>query len=121
MNSELFSKAEKLAEELKNNSVSTSQIRKFLAGINNLTNKISVKSDYKYEDLKKDLDYIKVKLAYQVGRAKGSSRDGLKKLYEEFDKRTDIIQKDNYLESFKDIAKFSEAIVAYHKYYGGKD
>lgn len=103
--------------------LTTSQLRKFLAAVNALTNKISV---YRAQNdgaaqlpptLASEVKYLKVKLAYQVGRNPRAVRPfaEMARLKEWIDGiGTDI-------GAYEDFAHYVEALVAYHKYYGGRD
>jgi CRISPR-associated protein Csm2 len=106
--------------------LTTGQIRKFLTAVNSLTNKIEVyKSQNENietlpEDLVMEIKYLKVKIAYQAGRDK--SRNNTVKNFvndAELFKRIDKIG--NSLKAYEEFARYIEALVAYHKFYGGKD
>lgn len=106
--------------------ITVSQIRKFLTAVNSLTDKIE---RYKVEhlrqgeqvlelstDLAAEVKYLKIKLAYQSGR---------KSSVKAFEKKAGLlaeissIGKD--LNKYMNFARYVEALVAYHKYYGGRD
>ncbi len=108
--------------------VTTSQIRKFLTAVNTVKEKISMhRMNNKEEDdslpvsLQAQIKYLKVKLAYQIGRNKGKYGNPV----EEFEKEAGLMKWiDEIKGSAKEYDKFSnyiEALVAYHKFYGGKD
>jgi CRISPR type III-A-associated protein Csm2 len=64
-------------------------------------------------------------LAYAVGRdidnKTGKNKTRIKQFEEELSKGLGFIRSDNNKRSdFKNFVKLFEAIVAYHKYYGGK-
>lgn len=88
--------------------VSTSQIRKFLSAVNVLQNRYSARED-KFN--KTDMQYLRIKLTYQAGRD-----TKLKKMKQELDP---IIARIEDIKDFKRFAMLMEAIVAYHKFYGG--
>ena len=71
--------------------------------------------------LQAQIKYLKVKLAYQIGRNKGKYGNPV----EEFEKEAGLMKWiDEIKGSAKEYDKFSnyiEALVAYHKFYGGKD
>lgn len=103
--------------------LTTSQIRKFLAAVNALTNKITVyrvQNDSATEltpTLASEVKYLKVKLAYQAGRNPRTVRPFLEaaRLKEWIDGiGTDI-------RAYEEFAHYVEALVAYHKYHGGRD
>ena len=107
------------------NAVTTSQIRKFLTAVNTVTNKINIyniKGDKKElsDDLAAEVKYLKVKVIYQAGKEKGNQH-----LIARFIEEADLInQIDNIgkdIAQYEKFAKYIEALVAYHKFYGGKD
>lgn len=100
----------------------TNQIRKFLTAVNTVTGKIEVYrakhdlTDQLPDDLAAEVKYLKIKIAYQAGREK-AVKDFVNKA--EMIKWIDSIG--NSIEKYEEFAKYVEALVAYHKYYGGKD
>lgn len=110
------------------NMVTTSQIRKFLTAVNTVKEKISmyrmdnkVQNDLLPVSLQAQIKYLKVKLAYQIGRNKGKYGNPV----EAFEKEAGLMKWiDEIKGSAKEYDKFSnyiEALVAYHKFYGGRD
>lgn len=99
--------------------LSTSQIRKFLAGVNSLRNKVQVlKSRGEIDDRLTDevlmeIDYLKIKLVYQCGES--SVRDFVEKtqLFKMIDKIGSSYKR------FNQFCYYVEALVAYHKFEGG--
>lgn len=104
--------------------LNTSQIRKFLTAVNMVTNKVDVwhmkhgESKELPDELAAEIKYLKVRLAYQSGREK---RTEVKTFIEKADlfARIDAIGRD--FNRYQDFAHFVEALVAYHKFYGGKE
>jgi CRISPR-associated protein Csm2 len=108
----------------------TNQLRKFLSAVNTVSNKVNVyqaqilsanpsrmsKDLVLSEQLAAEIKYLKVKIAYQAGRER-AVRDFVQKA--ELTKKIDEIGTD--LSKYKEFAKYIEALVAYHKFYGGKD
>lgn len=108
----------------------TNQLRKFLSAVNTVSNKVNVyqaqilsanpsrmsKDLVLSEPLAAEIKYLKVKIAYQAGRER-AVRDFVQKA--ELTKKIDEIGTD--LSKYKEFAKYIEALVAYHKFYGGKD
>ena len=108
----------------------TNQLRKFLSAVNTVSNKVNVyqaqilsanpsrmsKDLVLSEQLAAEIKYLKVKIAYQAGRER-AVRDFVQKA--ELTKKIDDIGTD--LSKYKEFAKYIEALVAYHKFYGGKD
>lgn len=97
-------------------SITTSQIRKFLSAVNCLENKISAYEKEIPQDVANEIKYLKVKLAYQVGR--DNKNQGLKNFYNEIEPL--ISQIGTSKENFTKVARYIEAIVAYHKFNGGE-
>lgn len=93
--------AKKYLEGKENEKLSTSQIRNFLDEIQKMK---------KYDANK--LQLLRPKLAYAAGRHRGRVKE-FRNLVEELIKHTN----ENNFDTFK---LFIEAIVAYHRYHGGK-
>ncbi len=111
--------------------VTTSQVRKFLTAVNRVNGKIdqfkngnkSSASGRIPEDLQMEIKFLKVKLAYQIGRA-DSGRYRANPVKEFADKSGLIGEIDKIgdsLERYENFARYVEALVAFHKFYGGKD
>ena len=103
--------------------ITKSQIRKFLAAVNALTNKVD---DYRARNpraaalspaLASTVKYLKVQLAYQAARNQTSVQPFVKQA--RLKERIDSIGTD--LRAYEDFAHYVEALVAYHKFYGGED
>ena len=100
-----------------------SQIRKFLAAVNALTNKVAVyrtqssQSKLLSDALASEVKYLKVKLVYQAARNRGTVGDLAEKA--QLKERIDQIGAD--MKRYEEFAHFMEALVAYHKFYGGRD
>lgn len=120
-------KAEKVINNLERNKygnigLTTSQIRKFLSMVNMLRNKVDTlpktETDTSLpEEILYDLDYIKVKLIYQSGREPLVKNFVLEaKLIEEIDRIQQTKEKVRLMRFFN----YVEALVAYHKFEGGK-
>lgn len=108
--------------------VTTSQIRKFLTAVNTVTEKVNAYKLEKTDDydtlpveLQAQIKYLKVKLAYQIGRNRSKWGNPV----EDFEKETGLMSLiDGIKSSTKEYEKFAhyiEALVAFHKFYGGKD
>lgn len=100
----------------------TNQIRKFLTAVNVVTNKVNMyKSKHLLEEkfpdeLAEEVMYLKVKIAYQAGRERS---------VKQFVEKADLVQRikaiGHDIKKYNDFARYVEALVAYHKFYGGKD
>jgi len=96
--------------------LSASQIRKFFGELKRIqTDPIHYQND---------IPLLKAKLAYAVGRVASKNRDRIvyntkiKDFYDEIIPGIDFIRP-NEKRDFNNFVKLIEAIVAYHKYYGG--
>jgi len=87
----------------------TSQIRKFLDAVN----QIKSRSFTEEFDFEREVIFLRPKLAWAAGR-----QDQVKPLMRVLDPCMRRV-KDG--EDFTNFARFVEAIVAYHRFYGGKD
>lgn len=109
----LIEDAEKLGKYLANNNLSTSQIRNIFSEVKRMKG---------YEESKNDLLLLKPKLAYIAGRhgrwQQGRLVGPVPDLSRVLTKCIDNIKDRTGFENFKD---FFEAILAYHRYYGGKE
>lgn len=127
---DVVTEAEKAIEGLKykdkNNrdriDVTTSQIRKFLTAVNVVRNKVDLyKAKNKgAESLSKELTaeikFLKVNLLYQAGRTAAVEQ------FMTISKLDVIIDSiGDSLSGFVKFTKYVEALVAYHKFLGGKD
>ncbi len=121
---QIVDQAQKVMENLsRNNMVTTSQIRRFLTAVNAVTEKVNFYKMEKNEnhdrlppELQAQVKYLKVKLAYQIGRhttVKYFEKEA--KLMEEIDDIKGSIQE------YEKFAHYVEALVAFHKFYGGEN
>ena len=100
----------------------TNQIRKFLTAVNAITNKVNV---YKAkhldatelpDELAGEIQFLKVKAAYQAGR-EGNVRDFMR----QSEMKHHIEAIGTSIAKYEAFAHYVEALVAYHKFYGGRD
>ena len=98
--------AKKYAEYLKDNRLSTSQIRKVYSDIMNANNAMELKR-------------LRPKLAYIQGRNKKVI--GIQSFLSILDKGLERLSVDNREDEIKSLKEFAETIVAYRKYYGDKE
>lgn len=105
-----------------NIALTTSQIRKFLTAVNVVRNKVDLyiaqnKDAYELSiELAAEVKFLKVNLLYQAGRAKA-----VKDFMEISNLAAIIGDVDKNIEKFQRLCKYVEALVAYHKFMGGKD
>lgn len=102
--------------------VTKAQIRKFLTAVNSVTGEVEqyrlLQQGTKLpEDLRMQVKFLKVKLAYQIGRMGTPVKDFNDKaeLMDWIDGIGDSVEK------YQKFARYVEALVAFHKFYGGKD
>lgn len=100
-----------------------SQIRKLLAAVISVNTQIKVlemqeQLKPQQKKIEAEINYLIVKFIYQIGKDKTNS-------VRTFVEKAKLIEK---LESingdvikFKEFARYMEALVAFHKFYGGKD
>lgn len=107
----------------------TNQIRKFLTAVNILANKVSVYKaenpgvDTLSDELANEVKYLEVMLVYQIGRD-NAQNPRTKSVQEFVDKSRlrDLIKKvGNDIYTFENFNRYVEALVAFHKFYGGRD
>ena len=151
-------KAEEVMEKLANdnNLVTTTQIRRFLTAVNQVSGKVEKwKRDKKVgshealpEELQAQIKYLKVKIAYTIGREKASNKksnnrsnqkrsftsvsDGREKASDKKSNEVELFFTESGLleiidsigsdiKKYENFASYVEALVAFHKYYGGGD
>lgn len=102
--------------------VTTSQIRKFLTAVNMLKNKIDIykvqhlSEDKMSDDLAVEVKFLRVNILYQAKRERAVA-DFVEK--SQMEKHINNIG--NSITEFNKFYKYVEALVAFHKYYGGRD
>lgn len=111
----------------------TTKIRKFLTAVNTISGKVNRLRDEQAGVLEKlpadiaaEVKFLKVKLAYQVGRAKPKKNGkGGDVTVESFEKEAQLMAAIDAIgddvKKYEDFAKYVEALIAYHKFYGGED
>ncbi len=102
--------------------VTTSQIRKFLTAVNVVRNRVdlfkakNIGASKLSDELVAEIKFLKVNLLYQAGREK-TVKTFMEKT--RLDSIIDSIGAES--ENFVKFTKYVEALVAYHKFLGGKD
>lgn len=128
---DMVDRAESAIKNLKtdnqgNISLTTSQIRKFLAAVTVLKNKVDLyfnsnagkNKEALPADLAEEIKFLKVHILYNAGKDKyGIVKDFIdqSKLAEE------ISRIGTNKEKFYELCRYVEALIAFHKFYGGKD
>lgn len=100
----------------------TNQIRKILTAVNILKNKVDI---YKIaepqakkldEELQMEIEFLRVSISYQAGR---------EKLVREFVEKADLLNMvkniNGDIKAFENFCRYIEALVAFHKFYGGQE
>lgn len=103
--------------------LTTSKIRNILMMVTDLYNEaIRCKEEQLSSDIVSRVKYMKMRLVYEIGR---DIADRGKSGVEDFAKKAKLLEIiDSIGYSREDLilfCKYMEALVAYHKYYGGKD
>ena len=93
--------------------LSVSKLRRIYSLIMNLYTRINVPEDFEIH--KKDLQYLKVKMAYEAGRER-AVRYFLEKT--QLMKAIDAV---STYEQFMLYCRYAESLVAYFKFFGGKE
>lgn len=102
--------------------LTTSQVRKFLTAINVVRNKVDLYIAQNKEtkelssELVAEVKFLKVNLLYQAGRI-----NTVKQFMNTANLGNIIDNVGNDTKKFQKLCKYVEALVAYHKFYGGKD
>lgn len=100
-------------------SVTTSQIRNMLSKINELGEQARSKSEEKLTDKEiSKLQYIKMRIAYDAGRDRDEKVKKFVKEAKILELISDIKDSREKLDIFY---SYFESLVAYHRFYGGKD
>lgn len=110
-------RAENVIKNLYKNRLTTSQIRNILSMMNEIYNEVIMTNDDKLSDtIQSKLQYLKIKIIYAAGR----NRD-VKTFVEDsqIDQHLDHIGDSR--EKFILYSHYMEALVAYHRFYGGRD
>lgn len=102
---------------VKGEPLTTSQLRRFFGNLK------KIEADHAFEDTIPQTAIIMLipQLAYAVGRAKNRENDKIRDFYQEAKKGIETTLTSNNRYIFKNFVKLFEAIVAYHKFNGGKD
>lgn len=104
--------------------ITTNQLRKFLAEVVRISNMIEVHKAHKNtemtEELKTAIEFLEVKLMYQVGRDKLGNKL-IKEFYEAGDFSNRIKKASQSFEDYEHFANVMEAVVAIFKYEGERN
>jgi CRISPR-associated protein Csm2 len=111
----LIKKADELGKEL-SGKLTTSQIRNIFGEVRSIEQEVGLEEETLPLNVQRPLLMLKPKMAYQVGRF--SNNGGLKALVDTLSQAIDLIEND--VRRFHTFVDLFEAILAYHRRYGGK-
>lgn len=96
--------------------LTTSQLRRFFGEVKRIKMQSTLSAS--------DIAMLVPQLAYAVGRDKkndGKNKTRIKDFYEEMSSAIEAIRPENLKNDYDNFVQIFEAVVAYHKYYGGKE
>lgn len=97
--------------------VTTSKIRNLLAMTADIYNQVMIcQNDNLNEDLKGRIEYLRVRFMYECGRERQ-----VKDFVEEADILAILKEINGSKKNYILFSRYMEALIAFHKYYGGKD
>lgn len=117
-------KAEKVIKKLKTNKdkkgrtvwITTSKIRNLLAMSADIYNEVLISDEKLSDEINARIDYLRIRFVYEAGR---------ERVVEDFVKTGEILQALQEIQGSRKrfilFNHYMEALVAYHRYYGGKD
>ena len=116
--------AEKAINKLKKKNgelVTTSKIRNLLAMTADIYNQVvNLKEEKLSAELIGQINYMKIRFIYEAGREQQKEKR-VKELIEEADILTHIDEIKNSRKQYILFSRYMEALVAYRKFYGGRD
>ena len=101
--------------------LTTSSIRNILELINTVREKLVFEGEKIKTTTNYDIQYILLKLYYIYGRASEKKDKKITSFIEKSKMRELVLCVGDSKTKFEIFAKYVEALVAFHKYYGGKD
>lgn len=97
--------------------VTTSKIRNLLAMTADIYNQVMIcQNDKLNDDLKGRIEYLRVRFMYECGR-----EPLVKNFVEEADILSSLREINGSKKNYILFSRYMEALIAFHKYYGGKD
>jgi CRISPR-associated protein Csm2 len=116
-------RAESVIRKLKENDclTTTSKIRGLLAMVNQIYNDVITRPDDNLEkgDISR-IAYLKVRMVYEEGRDNDRGRP-VKEFIQTSQLKEELGRVNGSRENFLRFCRYFEALVAYHRFYGGKD
>lgn len=101
--------------------ITTSKIRGLLSGMSDVYNDVvRVEGEELPQDIVDSIQYLKVQFVYEYGR--DDKKDGsVRRFINESKILNKIDQIGTSKKKFIEMERYMEALVAYHRFYGGKD
>ena len=101
--------------------ITTSKIRGLLSGMSDIYNDVvRVEGEELPQDIVDPIQYLKVQFVYEYGR--DDKKDGsVRRFINESKILNKIDQIGTSKKKFIEMERYMEALVAYHRFYGGKD
>lgn len=101
--------------------ITTSKIRGLLSGMSDIYNDVvRVEGEELPQDIVERIQYLKVQFVYEYGR--DDKKDGsVRRFINESKILNKIDQIGTSKKKFIEMERYMEALVAYHRFYGGKD
>ena len=101
--------------------ITTSKIRGLLSGMSDIYNDVvRVEGEELPQDIVDRIQYLKVQFVYEYGR--DDKKDGsVRRFINESKILNKIDQIGTSKKKFIEMERYTEALVAYHRFYGGKD
>ena len=101
--------------------ITTSKIRGLLSGMSDIYNDVvRVEGEELPQDIVDRIQYLKVQFVYEYGR--DDKKDGsVRRFINEYKILNKIDQIGTSKKKFIEMERYMEALVAYHRFYGGKD
>lgn len=101
--------------------ITTSKIRGLLSGMSDIYNDVvRVEGEELPQDIVDRIQYLKVQFVYEYGR--DDKKDGsVRRFINESKSLNKIDQIGTSKKKFIEMERYMEALVAYHRFYGGKD
>ena len=109
---------QKLKNEGKIKNLTTSQIRNLLSSMSDIYNDVVRADDILDDGIVSRIQYLKVQFIYEYGR---DETGGVKAFMKESGIIEAINRIGNSKRRFIETERYMEALVAYHRYHGGKD
>ena len=113
---QINNKSEQLAQELANSRITTHQVRNIYSAVQRVR-ALADQPDAKPAEINRRLIFLKPKLAYAAGR-QGRMRGLQSEIVQAID---GVVRSEDHRRACENFFFFMESIVAYHKFYGGRD